>query len=122
MLTALTDAVASGPHGHWGPGPWWFVFPLLWFLLFATLIFLFARRARNGFGRGHAGPPPWAAYQGYPGYQATAGSDPVAILAERFARGEIDEPEFRSRLAALRSGAAPGTPPGGGQGTPPADA
>ena len=29
-------------------------------------------------------------------------SDAADILAERFARGEIDEAEYRSRLAALR--------------------
>ncbi|WP_374230896.1 SHOCT domain-containing protein [Streptomyces sp. UNOC14_S4] len=33
-------------------------------------------------------------------------------MAERFARGEIDEEEYRSRLAALRSsGPGPGAPP-----------
>ncbi|MDF9875961.1 SHOCT domain-containing protein [Cellulosimicrobium cellulans] len=94
MLTALTgtavptEAVASVAHAGWGPGPWWFVFPLLWFLLFASVIFLIARRARSGWGPG--GPGTWR----------TAG--PVAILGERYARGEIDEQEYRSRLTVLR--------------------
>ncbi|UTT59521.1 SHOCT domain-containing protein [Cellulosimicrobium cellulans] len=95
MLTALTgavlptDAVASWGHAGWGPGPWWFVFPLLWFLLFASVVFLVARRARRGGG---------------PGGWRTSGPDPVAILGERYARGEIDEQEYRSRLAVLREG------------------
>lgn len=100
MLTALTgaagalptDAVASWGHAGWGPGPWWFVFPLLWFLLFASVVFLVARRARRGWSPG--GPGGWR----------TPGSDPVAILGERYARGEIDEQEYRSRLAVLREG------------------
>ena len=63
MLTALTgaavvpsEAVAHVAHAGWGPGPWWFVFPLLWFLLFASvmawlaigLIFYFA------YGKSHS--------------------------------------------------------------------
>ncbi len=97
MLTALTgavgtlpaDAVAAWGHAGWGPGPWWFVFPLLWFLLFASVVFLVARRARRG-----GGPGSWRA----------TGPDPVAILGERYARGEIDEQEYRTRLAVLREG------------------
>ncbi|HEY0699890.1 MAG TPA: SHOCT domain-containing protein [Micromonospora sp.] len=34
------------------------------------------------------------------------GADAERILAERFARGEIDEEEYHSRLAAVRRGAA----------------
>jgi putative membrane protein len=34
--------------------------------------------------------------------------DPMAILAQRFARGEIDEPEYRRRKSALQpSGGSP---------------
>jgi putative membrane protein len=32
-----------------------------------------------------------------------AGPSPEQLLAERFARGDIDEEEYRGRLAALRS-------------------
>ncbi|SEP23912.1 SHOCT domain-containing protein [Trujillonella endophytica] len=35
-------------------------------------------------------------------------SDPERLLAERFARGEIDEPEFQDRLATLRGTTRPG--------------
>jgi putative membrane protein len=107
MLTATTEVLANGPHYGWGgPGPFFFIFPLLWFLLFATVVFLIARRARRGPRGGWGGP--WAAH--------TAGADPVTLLGNRFARGEIDEAEYRSRLAVLRSaGPVPGTGP-----TPPA--
>jgi putative membrane protein len=95
MLTATTEVLANGPHYGWGgPGPFFFIFPLLWFLLFATVIFLIARRARRGPRGGWGGP--WAAH-------ASAGADPVTLLGNRFARGEIDEAEYRSRLAVLRS-------------------
>lgn len=67
-----------------GAGAWWPVFPILWFLLLAgalaTFAVLYSRRAK---------PP------------APADSA-VAQLAERFARGEIDEREFHERLATLR--------------------
>jgi putative membrane protein len=39
-----------------------------------------------------------------------------AILSERFARGEIDEDEFRARMTTLRGGPTPPPPPA----TPPA--
>jgi len=107
MLTATTEVLANGPHYGWGgPGPFFFIFPLLWFLLFATVIFLIARRARRGARGGWGGP--WAAH-------ASAGADPVTLLGNRFARGEIDEAEYRSRLAVLRSaGPSPSAHPSAG--------
>jgi putative membrane protein len=96
MLTATTEVLANGPHYGWGgPGPFFFIFPLLWFLLFVTVIILIARRARRGGPRGGWGGP-WAAH-------GAAGADPVTLLGTRFARGEIDEAEYRSRLSVLRS-------------------
>ena len=66
--------------GAWG-GPWigivWF---LLWALLIFGVVFLFRRRPAHW----HHGDP-----------AATA-------LAERYARGEIDEDEYRKRLRVLR--------------------
>lgn len=96
MLTATTEVLANGPHydGWGGPGPFFFIIPLLWFLLFATVVLLIARRARRGPRGGWGGP--WSAH-------AAAGTDPVTLLGTRFARGEIDEAEYRSRLAVLRS-------------------
>ena len=94
MLTTATaiaaPAVASAAEmGHpyaagGGPG-WWIVFPILWFLLVATVVFLVARRARR-YG------PPWA----------RGGAGGVDVLGERYARGEIDEAEYRQRLSVLK--------------------
>ncbi|AEG43418.1 SHOCT domain-containing protein [Isoptericola variabilis] len=90
MLTtsALAASLAGHPHawGAAGGGPgWWVVFPILWFLLFVAIVVLVARRARRGFG------PPWG----------REGS-PASVLGERYARGEIDESEYRHRLSVLR--------------------
>ena len=38
------------------------------------------------------------------------GADPMEILDERFARGEIDDDEYHARTRRLRAGARPGTP------------
>ncbi|WP_166845611.1 SHOCT domain-containing protein [Isoptericola sp. BMS4] len=90
MLTASTLAsdvatVAAHPYGAGGGPGWWIVFPILWFLLVATVVVLIARRARR-YG------PPWA----------RGGAGGADVLGERFARGEIDEAEYRQRLAVLR--------------------
>lgn len=109
-----------GPH----MGGWGWVFGLgslvFWALLLAVVIIALVRV----FGRG--GQRPLAPHQGYasapgpygqpgPGHVAPA---PEQVLAERFARGEIDEPEFRQRLATLRAAA----PPGAAAGPPPSGA
>lgn len=71
-----------------GPDHWWFLlFPLFWLVVIVVLIrFVFMRR---GWGCG------WRA--GAPGDRARG------ILAERFARGEIGEDEYRTRLERLRA-------------------
>lgn len=83
----LADPVA---HGAWGTGPWgagfspWFLlFPLFWILVIGLIIF-FARRTwrRNN---------EWATARGG-----------ESVLRERYARGEIDETEYRQRLEVLR--------------------
>lgn len=59
-------------------------------------------------GRYPAGPPP---------------ASPEQLLAERYARGEIDEEEYRRRLAVLREGGAAqpaGSGPAAGSGQGPA--
>jgi putative membrane protein len=81
MLTSATTVLADRWDG--GPGPWWPIFPLLWLLLFAavaTTIVVLARRGRREGG-------------------LRAGE---SRLSERFAAGEIDEQEYRARLAVLR--------------------
>jgi putative membrane protein len=87
-------------------------FLLFWGLVAAAIVVavrLLGRGRRPHYGPGgqHWQPGPPAPPTGM-----AAGEH---ILAERFARGEIDEDEFRQRLATLR-----GTAPHPQQGTPPA--
>jgi len=80
-----TFATTLAHNDNWdGPGAWWPVIPLLWFLLIGTVIALFVRSARhrNRFGGIRSGE---------------------ARLAERFADGEITEQEYRDRLAVLKA-------------------
>ena len=47
-----------------------------------------------------------ALFRGYPDTRANrddGGSDPMQILDERFARGEIDEEEYHARSSVLRA-------------------
>jgi putative membrane protein len=81
MLEALV--LASQDAHHYGPPPWWPIFPLLWLLVIAAIVFAairFGRRRGYGPGRGHGG---------------------LDRLADRFAAGEIDETEYRNRRAVL---------------------
>ncbi|MPZ53413.1 MAG: SHOCT domain-containing protein [Acidimicrobiia bacterium] len=73
-----------GSHGGWangfgGGGPW-FLFPILWILIIGTVIWLVARRNRKE----------------TPEQRATA------ILASRYARGEIDVDEYHKRLDGVK--------------------
>jgi putative membrane protein len=64
--------------GHDG-GPWFLIFPLLWIVLIVVAVVLWRGRSDRGGSR-------------------TA----EAVLAERYARGEIPEEEYRERLTVLR--------------------
>lgn len=72
-------------------GVWWYVLMGLGFVLFwgaiITGIILVARSVTGGNHR----------YDGAPERKT-----PEDLLAERFARGDIDESEFNARLAVLR--------------------
>jgi putative membrane protein len=81
MLLALQTVCADHRWG-WGPGPW---IGLLWLAVAAVVVALFVRRGRR-----------WRAVGGRMGGEA--------VLAERYARGEIDAAEYRDRLAVLREG------------------
>ncbi|WP_284977638.1 SHOCT domain-containing protein [Arthrobacter sp. fls2-241-R2A-200] len=84
-LAQMQDAAAV--HGPWAGGPAWpffLLFPLFWILVIGTLIFV----GRRTWRRNHH----WAGTQGA-----------ESVLRERYARGEIDETEFRQRLEVLRS-------------------
>jgi putative membrane protein len=80
MLTLL----ASDSDWHGGGWFWlWPLVPLFWLLVFVLFVRLFFWRGRRG---------PWAAYHQ---------PDARAILAERYARGEISYEEYRERLGHL---------------------
>jgi putative membrane protein len=73
----ITALIAdSNWHHH---GAWWFPFGLLWFAVLAAAVFLVVRKT------GHRTP------------------SATEILAERYARGELSNEEYRERLAELRS-------------------
>ena len=69
--------LAEWAHGG-GPGPWVLLFPLFWLAVIAGLVFLFRRR----WGTDHL-------------------RSGRAVLAERYARGEITEEEYRTRAGVL---------------------
>ncbi|MET0861033.1 MAG: hypothetical protein ABW091_08395 [Microbacterium sp.] len=97
-LTAAAAAHAPTHFGPWGPGfGWWFLLiPLFWILLFGTLFAVFGRRWRRS-----------AAQNGYGPYGRMAPARLAeTTLAERFAKGDIDEVEYRARLEVLRANAA----------------
>jgi putative membrane protein len=62
----------------------WPLVPLLWLLVFLVVLRFFFWRGRSG---------PWA--------HRYRGPDARAILAERYARGEITYDEYRERLGHL---------------------
>ncbi|MGH3471619.1 MAG: SHOCT domain-containing protein [Nocardioidaceae bacterium] len=82
MHSLMTSPLVADPGWH-GHAAWWVIFPVLWLLVIAgiaTALVLLGRRRRQ-----HAGP--------------MAGE---RRLAERFASGEIDDEEYRARLAVLK--------------------
>ncbi|KJL32121.1 SHOCT domain-containing protein [Microbacterium azadirachtae] len=111
-MIATVAAVAAHP-GHWGMAPFWPFFiigPLMFLVIVGLLIALLVRRRRWG------GPGPWA-WHGAPGahgaqapwagmaQQGGAAQSRTAeqILADRFAKGDVDETEYRARLEVLRA-------------------
>ena len=94
MTMLMTLATQMGPGG-WHDGgdapAFWPVFPitfgLFWLAVLGVAFYLIRRRTSGG---------------------AAAAADPMAnaqsVLAERFARGEIDEDEYLMRISTLRNG------------------
>ncbi|HEX8973224.1 hypothetical protein [Oryzihumus sp.] len=82
-------SVVTQAYGPWAGGfHWWFpLIPLAWFLVFWLVVFLVARRF---WWRGGWGP-----------HRAAQSAE--AVLGQRFAEGQIDEREYRERLAVLRA-------------------
>jgi putative membrane protein len=101
MLSALTAAAATAAPltlTHWnGPGPggfgWlWLLVPLFWITVFVLLFTFLGRRWRRSGG-------PWQMH-----------GSPEQTLGDRYAKGEINEEEYRTRLEVLRAN-RPGGPP-----------
>ncbi|MFF7474680.1 SHOCT domain-containing protein [Streptomyces sp. NPDC008092] len=85
-------------YGH-DPGGWsWMAMSvgmiLFWAALVAVGVLLFRALSRSASSGSPATAPP-------------TGPTPERLLAERFARGEIDEDEYRRRLAVLRTDGGP---------------
>jgi putative membrane protein len=83
MIAFLASSSDWHDHGWF----WlWPLVPLFWFLVFFLFVRFFFWRGRRGpWGYGHRGP------------------DARAILAERYARGEITYDEYRERLGHLEA-------------------
>lgn len=81
-MTMLANEVAGHVATHhpdgWDRPGWWPIFPLFWFLVIGTILFFAVRRRSSPRGAG------------------------MAVLGERYARGEIDEAEFQQRRDVLR--------------------
>jgi len=76
-------------HDGWGPGAWIamaFVMLVFWTIVVAAIIAL----VRSNLGRGHD-------------HISGRADDAERILAERFARGEIDADDYKQRRDLLRS-------------------
>jgi putative membrane protein len=88
------ERYAYGPHMMWWGGGWYgMIFgPLLMSLVIAAVIALVLVFARVLGGPWHGSAPP---------YQTPPGRTPLDILKERFARGEIDKPEYEERRRVL---------------------
>lgn len=94
-LPALANGTGDGSWGHhgmmWdGGGMGWFMGPImmLLFIAAAVAVVVLLVRSLGGHGVSQAAPP-------------TRDGSALRILEERFARGEIDEDEFRKRKCAL---------------------
>lgn len=81
MLNLMQIAAIQGPYD--GGGEWWWIGRLIVFLLWAAVIFF----AIRWFARGRHQDPMDRAR---------------GVLAERFARGEIDADEYRERSEQLK--------------------
>ncbi|MGH2819483.1 MAG: SHOCT domain-containing protein [Actinomycetota bacterium] len=83
-MTVAAVLLAQACRGFaFGPGPWWPIFPLLWLVLGGLAIFAIYRSRRSWWTR-------------------SAGASAESVLSERYARGEINEDEYRERLSVLK--------------------
>jgi putative membrane protein len=79
LLSIATPLAADDRwHGGWGPGPgpWFLVFPIIFWTTVVLLVVFFRRRHTGRQGEG--------------------------TLRDAYARGDVSEAEYRARLAVLR--------------------
>lgn len=89
-IAGVSAHASAHPYG-WGGPSWLFILiPLVWITLL-VLLFAFLGRRWRGAARGY-GPHGWA---------PSAAAEQT--LSERYARGDIDETEYRARLEVLRA-------------------
>ncbi len=96
MLATLATTAVVTHAGPWAAGFGWafFLIPIFWFLVIGLIIFLVTRGRRRAWANG--GPEATAR-------RGPAGASAESTLAERFAKGDIDETEYRARLEVLRA-------------------
>ena len=95
MLATLATTAVVTHAGPWAAGFGWvfFLIPIFWILVIGLIIFLVSRRRQAWYAGGPQGyGPPWA-----------RGASAESTLAERYAKGDIDETEYRARLEVLRA-------------------
>ena len=80
-----------------GGGPGWWVVMVIFMILFWTVLVMGAVYSVSHFRDGHHHHDHGAAPMRGP-----ASEDAIEILRNRFAKGELDEAEFKSRLALLQ--------------------
>lgn len=84
-----------GYGGGWGWGAWFLMFALM-LAFWAVVVWLIVKLVRRDGGSSRAQPPQPV---GPPGQ-----ADPLHILDERYARGEVDDEEYQRRRAVLTKG------------------
>ncbi|HWG25468.1 SHOCT domain-containing protein [Actinospica sp.] len=113
-------------YGYYGTGDWlWSIFSTALFIVLVTLAIMLLVRVFSGPRQGPGvasrgrgpwfGPGPGASGVTRPGWGAPVTPEAAGaerILAERYARGEISEEQYRSRLEVLRQAAAGWAQPG----------
>ncbi|MEO7006428.1 MAG: hypothetical protein ABI275_06965 [Terrimesophilobacter sp.] len=92
----LTTLALAGPHWAGAGFGWlWLFVPLIWIGVFVLIFILVGRRWRRGWGEHPYGP--WN----------DGSRSAEATLGDRYARGDVDETEYRARLEVLRANRTP---------------